>query len=83
MTTPELLGRELAFPLVPPKGLIYTGLTKREYIAIQAMVGLLLAGNGVKKELKDLNFTNHELIAKDSVAYADALLIQLSKEKTE
>jgi len=45
----------------------HQGLTKREYIAIQAMQALIAKGSG------------YDLIAKQAVTYADHLLAELQK----
>ena len=62
-------GRELAFPLHTGSGYPITGLTKREYMATQLMVGLL--SNGHKKEIA----------AGLSVQATELLLIELNKKQ--
>jgi hypothetical protein len=49
------------------------GLSKREYFAGKAMLGILSNGN------YDIETTSAEIIARDSVSIADALLAELEK----
>lgn len=60
------------------EGAISIGLTKREYFAAQAMVGLIANSysNGVSQPLSEAN--NSE-IAKMAVYQADALIAELNK----
>ena len=55
-------------------GILQTGLTKREYFAGLAMQGLLACPNIAG---------NYEIIAKESVNWADELLKQLENETTK
>jgi len=52
---------------------VYTGLTKREYAAIAAMQGYLASHAGAVAQV----------LAKRSIAYADALLAELEKQKEQ
>ena len=61
-------GRQLAFPLHTGSGNNNTGLTKREYMATQLMVGLLSNGH------------NKEIAAGLAVQATELLLIALNKK---
>lgn len=50
------------------------GLTKREYFAAMAMQGMIAS------ETETLRFAMREKLASESVAMADALIAELSKE---
>jgi hypothetical protein len=71
-----------AFPIDCGHRGISEGLSKREYIATQAMVGLL-ANYEAQVDMQDdknYNGTNFkEILAENSVAFADALLAELEK----
>ena len=61
-------GRELAFPLHTGSGYPSTGMTKREYMATQLMVGLLSHGH------------TKETSAVYAVQATELLLIELNKK---
>lgn len=71
-------GNEPANP-IKDSGFYRLGLTKREYLAGLAMQGLLTRSNGNPQ----LGIIEGERIAEESVLMADALLIELRKNKTE
>ena len=58
----------------------YLGLTKREYFAAMAMQGRLAASTSVNGFYLDSD-SDSRIIAKDAVAFADALLTELEKSK--
>lgn len=62
-------GNALAFPTKDAFGFYHYGLTKREYMATQLMVGLLSYGHDTKTAVKY------------SVEAVDLLLIELNKNK--
>jgi len=62
-------GRQLAFPLSTGSGYPITGMTKREYMATQLMVGLLSNGH------------NKEIAAGLAVQGTELLLIELNKKQ--
>jgi hypothetical protein len=62
-------GRELAFPLHTGSGYPNIGMTKREYMATQLMVGLLSNGH------------NKEIAAGLAVQGTELLLIELNKKQ--
>ena len=62
-------GKQLAFPLSTGSGYPSTGMTKREYMATQLMVGLLSNGH------------NKEISAGLAVQATELLLIQLNKKQ--
>ena len=61
-------GRQLAFPLSTGSGYPSTGMTKREYMATQLMVGLLSNGH------------NKEIATGLAVQATELLLIALNKK---
>ena len=63
------VGNQLAFPLHTGSGYPSTGMTKREYIATQLMVGLLSNGH------------NKEIAAGLAVQATELLLIELNKKQ--
>ena len=63
------VGRQLAFPLDTGSGYPNIGMTKREYIATQLMVGLLSNGH------------NKEIAAGLAVQATELLLIELNKKQ--
>lgn len=65
------VGKQLAFPLSTGSGYPSTGMTKREYMATQLMVGLL--SNGHNKEIT-------AGLAGLAVQATELLLIQLNKK---
>ena len=62
------VGKQLAFPLSTGSGYPSTGMTKREYMATQLMVGLLSNGH------------NKEISAGLAVQATELLLIALNKK---
>ncbi len=62
-------GRELAFPLHTGSGYPNTGMTKREYMATQLMVGLLSGGYDVNGAVEK------------SIIGVDKLLIELNRKQ--
>lgn len=63
------VGKQLAFPLSTGSGYPSTGMTKREYMATQLMVGLLSNGH------------NKEISAGLAVQATELLLIELNKKQ--
>ena len=63
------VGKQLAFPLSTGSGYPSTGMTKREYMATQIMVGLLSNGH------------NKEIAAGLAVQATELLLIELNKKQ--
>lgn len=64
-----------AWPVFPAGGLQSQGMSVREYIATQALAGLLAAGGAHGR------VPVRDIIAEDAVIYADALLAELAKVK--
>lgn len=72
----ETLGKSQAFASIAVDGVrVYhaTGLTKREYLAAMAMQGLLSNEQGY--------YLEHDKLAEYAVTQADALILELNKEK--
>ena len=63
------VGKQLAFPLSTGSGYPNTGMTKREYMATQLMVGLLSGGYDVNGAVEK------------SIIGVDKLLIELNRKQ--
>lgn len=62
------------------------GLTKREFVAAKAMTGQLAGMSGeewasLSKIARENGYSIHQVVAKHSVEYADALLLELERSK--
>ena len=71
---------DLAFPAYNKNGSYCLGITKREYFAAMALQGIVGGKKAPAWYERDLSTEWQDIMAKDAVLLADALINQLNKE---